>query len=177
MSECSKLDGYAIENFGVWVEDEVVGSLISKWGIGVLGLKSRPQSDLRGRSRPWLQIPLLSHLSDLVFCAERSEPPSTASEAVSWYVLFRCLKIIEGSIFRGLDKNYNLLSDLRSFEAATSIFGLGGYPRPKIANIVILLSLKDDNFFILQDLHLRPFEATTSSDLRGRLRPWPQIDL
>ena len=32
-----------------------------------------------------------------------------------------------------------------------------------------------DNFFILEDPHLRPFEATTSSDLRGRLRSRPQI--
>ena len=33
---------------------------------------------------------------------------------------FRCQKIIEGSIIRGLDTSYNLLSDMRLFEAATS---------------------------------------------------------
>ena len=46
---------------------------------------------------------------------------------------FRCQKIIEGSIFRGLDTSYNLLSDLRSFEAATSIRDLRGQPRPSEA--------------------------------------------
>ena len=34
---------------------------------------------------------------------------------------FQCQKIIEGIIFRGLDTSNNLLSDLRPFEAATSI--------------------------------------------------------
>ena len=33
MSECPKLDGYAIENFGVWVEDEVVfDKQVGYWG-------------------------------------------------------------------------------------------------------------------------------------------------
>ena len=76
-----------------------------------------------------------------------------------------------------------MLSDLRPFEVATSIRP----PRPFKASTsnsiseplerpsAKIVSLKDDNFFILQDPHLRLFEATTSSDLRGCLWPRPQI--
>ena len=70
---------------------------------------------------------------------EASHPPRPQRLA-SDIRYFRCQKIIEGSIFRGLVTSYNLLSDLGSFEAETSIRP----PRPKIAKIVILLSLKDD---------------------------------
>ena len=86
-----------------------------------------------------------------------------------------CQKMMEGSVFRGLDRSQKLLSDLDLGGPGDLRSDLRGHPRPKIAKIVISPSLKDDNFFILEDPHLRPFEATTSSDLRGRLRPRPQI--
>ena len=58
-----------------------------------------------------------------------------------------CQKMMEGSVFRGLDRSQNLLSDLDLGGPDGLRSDLRGHPRPKIAKIVILLSLKDDNFF------------------------------
>ena len=58
--------------------------------------------------------------------------------------------------------NPKLLSDLDLGGPGDLRSDLRGHPRPKLAKIVILDSLKDDHFFILQGPHLRPFEAAAS---------------
>ena len=87
---------------------------------------------------------------------------------------FQFQKIIEGSIFRGLHTTNKLLSNLRPFEATTSIRP----PRPSEAKnrkkIVILPSLKESHSFILQGPHLRPLEPRPRSDLRCCSRPLHQ---
>ena len=82
-----------------------------------------------------------------------------------------CQKIMEGSAFWGLDRSQNLLSDLNLEGVGDLRSNLWGHPRPKITKIVILPSLRDRHFYILQG-HKRPWPP---SDLLGRLRPRPQI--
>ena len=70
--------------------------------------------------------------------------------------------MMEGSVFRGLDRSQNLLSDLDLGGPSNLRSDLQGHPRPKITKIVILPSLKDRHFYIIQGTHLRPLEAVTS---------------
>ena len=58
--------------------------------------------------------------------------------------------MMEGSVFRGLDRSQKLLSDLELGGPDGLRSDLRGHLRPKIAKFVILDSLKDDHFFILQ---------------------------
>ena len=72
------------------------------------------------------------------------------------------IKIIEGSIFWSRYWSQKLLSDLDLGGPGDLRSDLWGHPRSIIVKIVILPSLKDNQFFILQHPHLRSFKAVTS---------------
>ena len=96
----------------------------------------------------------------LVIKTRSPRPPRTSADLRH----LGCQKIMEGSVFRGLDRSQNLLGDLDLVEPGGLRSDLRGHhPRPKVTQIVFLPSLRDHLFYILQGRHMRPSETATSN--------------
>ena len=74
-------------------------------------------------------------------------PPRPSANMCKW----KCQKIIEGRTFWSQYWSQKLISDLELGGPDDFSYDLRGQPRPKITNIVILQSLKDGHFYILQN--------------------------
>ena len=93
--------------------------------------------------------PCIADRENVILRGLRGHPPRSPRSSADMCFL-GCQKIIEGSIFWGRDWSQKLLSDLDLGGPGDLRSDLRGHPRPKIAKFVILASLKDDHFFILQ---------------------------